>query len=192
MNRRATSLALALAGCCLVACGRNQAAAPAESGDPSPTGDADTLDWRVGWLDNGCLAIGNEALEAGVPVTIVTFDAAVPYVQGRIIGRTDSAERCPPLLADRRAVNATGGRVFYLVESSGSPSVALGVGVIGAAPRKGSGVDVDGNGTEEQFTHCTTSEGISFGVWAGTPYRSTQLWKGYAYLGYDVAADCPT
>ena len=122
----------------------------------------------------------------------MTFDDAMPYVQARIIGRTDSPERCAPLLEDRRAVNAAGGRVFYHLDLPESSSIALGVGVVGVTPRPGDGLDIDGNGKAEQFTHCTTSEGISFGAWAGTPYQSEQLWKGYEHLGYDTDPDCPS
>jgi hypothetical protein len=145
----------------------------------------------VGWLHDRCLAIGNEALEPGIAVTIVTFDAAIPFVQGRIVERTDSSEGCPALLSDRRAVNAAEGRFFYLLDMPASPTIALGVGVVGAMPRKGDGMDIDGNGTAEQFAHCSTAEGISFGAWEGTPYQSAQLWKGYEYLGYDGESDCP-
>jgi len=194
MTASAARRAVLLAACLAAACGRNQVAerqATAGSGPIATGTDGDTLDWRVGWLDGQCLSIGNDALEAGAPVTIVTLDSGVPYVQGRIRERTESAEGCAPLHPDRRAINSTGGRFFYLLDVPASPPITLGVGVVGAAPPKGDGVDLDGNGTAEQFAHCTTSEGISFGAWAGTPYQSDRLWSGYEYLGYDVETNCP-
>jgi len=114
-----------------------------------------------------------------------------PVVQGRIRERAETPDGCAPLLSDRRAVNAANGRFFYLVDLPASPSITVGVGVVGVAPRQGASVDIDGNGSDEQFAHCTTSEGISFGAWAGTPYQSEKLWSGYEYLGYDVDANCP-
>src|SRR5262245_16595577 len=94
---------LVLAACVTVACGRSQVAdrqATAGSAPIATGADADTLDWRVGWLDGQCLSIGNDALEAGVPVTIVALDSGVPFVQGRIRERTESAEGCAPLHPD--------------------------------------------------------------------------------------------
>jgi hypothetical protein len=41
------------------------------------------------------------------------------------------------------------------------------------------------------FYACTSSEGLHFIVWSGTPPRENRLWHRYYYLGYDVEPSCP-
>jgi hypothetical protein len=37
---------------------------------------------------------------------------------------------------------------------------------------------------------CTSSEGVHYTVWTGTPLDSRRLWHAYFYLGYDVEPSC--
>ena len=41
-----------------------------------------------------------------------------------------------------------------------------------------------------QIHSCTSSEGVHYSVWTGTPMDSRRLWHAYFYLGYDVQPSC--
>ena len=41
-----------------------------------------------------------------------------------------------------------------------------------------------------QIHSCTSSEGVHYTAWAGTPLESRRLWHAYYYLGYDVEPSC--
>jgi hypothetical protein len=148
------------------------------------------LEQRVGWIDSNCLAIDNKMLEEGTPITGVGFGDSESIVEAKVVGATQSAALCPPLHEDRRAINSKS-LSFYEIAPQDGRKVELGIGLIGNVSRVGSGLDVNGDGKPDHFTHCATSEGISFGIWNDTPYKGTALWKGYYYLGYDVDPTCP-
>jgi hypothetical protein len=148
------------------------------------------IEQRVGWIDSSCLAIDNKKLEEGMPLTVVAFGDTESIIQAKIMGATQSAALCPPLRHDRRAINSE--RLsFYEIAPQDGRKIELGIGLIGNVSRLGAGIDVNGDGKPDQFTHCATSEGISFGIWNGTPYKGKAIWSGYYYLGYDVDPTCP-
>ncbi len=134
------------------------------------------LEMRVGWVTGSCLAIANNTLTASSPIAVVSLDAKRSLVDGRIVGRATSDATCPPLLQDRRKQNEASWSFYELRLSS---AVDL-------------GVDLTGDGLPEKFTQCSTSEGVSFRIWSGTPYQGMPLWSGYYYLGYDVESNCPS
>ena len=51
--------------------------------------------------------------------------------------------------------------------------------------------DVNSDGHQDYFTECSTSEGVQFNVWSGSPYKGKALWSAYYYLGYDTEPNCP-
>jgi hypothetical protein len=51
--------------------------------------------------------------------------------------------------------------------------------------------DLNGDGHEDYFTECSTSEGVQFNIWTDAPYKNKALWSAYYYLGYDVEPNCP-
>ncbi|MBI3899713.1 MAG: hypothetical protein HY308_15665 [Gammaproteobacteria bacterium] len=73
-------------------------------------------------------------------------------------------------------------------------SIELGIGIVGndVVPSNGKiNVDVNGDGSPDQFTQCSTTEGVSFNLWAKSAYEGKPLWSGYYYIGYDTEANCP-
>ena len=154
----------------------------------APAIPAVPLEQRVGWVNGSCLAIMNAGLQPTGPITVVALDDKPAIVAGQIVGATSSSGVCPPLLEDRRRSNDKWS--FYEVRLDGRAD--LGIAVIGEETRLDGGIDLSGDGKPEEFTQCTTSEGVSFRVWNGTPYRGTPLWSGYYYLGYDTEATCPS
>jgi len=148
------------------------------------------IEQRVGWIDSNCLAIDNKTLAEGTPLTVVAFGDNESLIDAKVVRPTQSAALCPPLHVDRRAANSTNFS-FYEVGPSDGRRIESGIGLIGNVSRVGVGIDADGDGSADHFTHCTSSEGIWFGVWKDAPYKAKSLWSGYYYLGYDVDPTCP-
>jgi hypothetical protein len=148
------------------------------------------IEQRVGWIDSNCLATENKRLEEGMTMTVVVFGDTESIAEVRIMGATQSAALCPPLHDDRRAINSKS-LSFYEIAPQDGRKIELGIGLIGNVSRVGTGIDMNGDGKPDQFTHCATSEGISFGIWNDTPYKGKAMWSGYYYLGYDVDPTCP-
>jgi hypothetical protein len=146
------------------------------------------LDQRVGWVNGSCLAIMNSGLQPNGPITVVALDDKPALMAGRIVGSTNSSGVCAPLLEDRRRSNDKWS--FYEVRLDGKAD--LGIAVTGEGKPVDGGIDLTVDGKPEQFTQCSTAEGISFRVWSGVPYRGTPLWSGYYYLGYDTVTTCPS
>jgi hypothetical protein len=144
---------------------------------------------RLGWVNGSCLATANKMLAPGLRVTVASLDDKASIVDGHVVGTAASGEMCPPLLEDRRAQNASQWSFYELKLST---PVDLGIGVTGDAKLVSGGIDITGDGTPEKFTQCSTSEGVSFRVWNGTPYEGMPIWSGDYYLGYDAEANCPS
>ena len=162
---------------------------PQQTGTPpSTTAQSTPLEMRVGWVTGSCLATANKTLTAGSKLTVVSMDDRSTIVDGRVLGGATSDETCPPLLQDRRKQNESKWS-FYEVKLDAA--VDLGIGVTGDTNVVQGGIDVTGDGKPEAFTQCATSEGVSFRIWSGTPYKGLPLWSGYYYLGYDTEANCP-
>ena len=154
----------------------------------APATPAVPLDQRVGWVNGSCLAIMNAGLQPNGSITVVALDDKTTIVVGTIVGATNSSGVCPALLEDRRRSNDKWS--FYEARLDGKAD--LGIAVTGHEKPIDGGIDLTGDGKPEQFTQCSTSEGVSFRVWSGMPYRGTPLWSGYYYLGYDTVATCPS
>jgi hypothetical protein len=163
---------------------------PQQTGAASPAAANSTpLEMRVGWVTGSCVAMANDSITAGSPITVVSLDDKSSIVDGRITGRATSDATCPALLQDRRKQNEARWSFYELKLSA---AVDLGIGVTGNVTSVQGGIDLTGDGLPEKFTQCATSEGVSFRIWAGTPYQGMPLWSGYYYLGYDAASNCPS
>ena len=147
----------------------------------------------IGWLHGNCLALDDVSIPAGAQVVVVTLGEPEKVVVVNVTGRALGAESCPPLLDDRKDVNLDSGLAFYQVDAD--PVVELGIGVVQPGGDRELSVtellDINGDGRRDSFSHCNTSEGMQFSVWADKAGRRTPLWTGYYYLGYDIEANCP-
>jgi hypothetical protein len=168
------------------------------AGEPSTP----PLDARIGWVDS-CLAIQNDSLQPGTPVTVMLFDTDERLVAQRVLTRrvgakilakTTSAAKCPALIEDRRVSNQIAGVSFYTVSLDGAPAARpsygiFGIGVVGVRPTDQ--IDLDGNGAAESFTVCKSFEALNFAVWKGLPGEGVPLWAGQYYTGQqDEEKDC--
>lgn len=143
----------------------------------------------IGWLHGPCIALADDALVSGSGVAVVVLDEPQRVVAARIGRRAEAADGCPALLDDRREVNLAGGLSFYLVEPAAEGALAIGVPAPSGITSTRDVLDIDGDGRDDTFGHCATSEGIRFFVRAARDGRP--LWNGYYPLGYDVQPDCP-
>jgi hypothetical protein len=161
------------------------------------------LDFEVGFLD-GCLAIRNPALQPGTPVAVMTIGDGDRFMEdrvldlrlnGTIVAKTTSDERCPPL-SDMRLIESEG-FTYYEVALDDGPLMhpdeegVFGVGIVGV-PKEIVWIDLDANGRADSFTACKYYEGFEFVIWSGAAYGGEQLWNDYYYLGYETdEIECP-
>ena len=175
--------------------------APKPADDPSVV----PFDSRIGWLDR-CLAIRNDALQRGAPMTFVIFDLdnerllderiLTKRVAGRILGETRSAERCPALSEITNGGNDDEDVSFYEVWFEGieaiDPNYVFGFGILGLDADATGPIDLDGNGVADRFSVCNSFEGLNYHVWSGAPRQGEPIWRGYSYFGYELeGSDCP-
>jgi hypothetical protein len=90
-----------------------------------------------------------------------------------------------------RAAGAQRSLSFYELRLPQNTRVTLGVGIVGDAAPVAAGLDVNGDRKPENFTACTTNDGVAFGVWAEAPYRGKALWTGHYSLGAATEPNCP-
>lgn len=145
----------------------------------------------VGWLHGNCIAVQGEVDIKSSTLLVVNLDSnrveKLEFDQ-----KSKSDDSCYALLEGRASINAKDERYFYMVNSK--KSVNLGIGIIFNAADKASNtevIDLNGDGRNEVFTYCATSEGVQFSIWSGEKYHSDLIWSDYYYLGYDTEADCP-
>jgi hypothetical protein len=71
--------------------------------------------------------------------------------------------------------------------------VTLGIGVAladGIVATAAGAIDLDGDGSPETFSVCSSSEGLHLTVWSGSVEGGRRLWHSYVYLGYDTEPTC--
>lgn len=163
---------------------------------PGKLDSADDLAERIGWMHGNCLAIKTADLKNGTKLAVVSLGNPQVLSEAEVIRRTESSEECPALLQERKAVNISEGNIFYSVVPASKAPLELAVGIVGAKAGFTTTdgrvhADVNGDGREDFFTECSTSEGVQFNVWSGAPYKGKAWWSAYYYLGYDTEPNCP-
>lgn len=148
---------------------------------------------EFGWFDGRCFATMKNISEPQLQILVVGLDDPQSISYAKVAGPA-KAETCGPLSSGRRERNESEGLKFYEVESE--KPIGLAIGVIGKVYESNikEGVvrlDLTGDGTFQQFTHCATGDGIGFDVWVTPPYEQKPVWTGFYYLDYDVDRNCP-
>ncbi len=151
---------------------------------------------RIGWLHGNCLAIKDSGLKKGTKLTVIKLGKPQSVSEAKILRPVQSGDQCHALLEGRKTVNLSEGNSFYLVTSLDKDDLGLAIGIINPKTTISSTngmvhTDVNGDGVEDYFTQCSTSEGMSFSIWSKSPYKGEPLWSAYYYLDYDVEANCP-
>ena len=121
---------------------------------------------QIGWAHNNCIAIKNTAIKAGEKLTLVSFEAEQQLLDGVIVGKTDDGAKCPALLDDRKEINKSEGYTFYVIKTDNKVNMAI--GLIGKniqfkKVNKLVTADINGDGKQDYFSQCVSSEGIHFG-----------------------------
>jgi hypothetical protein len=133
-----------------------------------------SFDRQLGVAVAGCMTGGNSSLALGSSVQLV--NPTRPQ-------KTTSATLGPPDEACK------GFRLS--IPADPMPQIAI-AGYTGVFTKDGDLVsaDLDGDGRNEYFRACTSSEGVHLTVWTGRPLTGQRRWHQYHYLGYDVDPDC--
>jgi len=142
---------------------------------------------RFGGEGDACFTIANPSLAFGTAVTVVELSTQ----------RTLTAVVAPPTEACLQAANGQAeARSYRLVRFEGSapPAPWFGIAIVRSSlPFKANAsaaADIDGDGHDEFFRSCTSSEGVHFTIWSDRPLSGTLRWHRYSYLGYDVTPSC--
>ena len=151
---------------------------------------------QIGWLHGNCLAIKTLGLKRGTKLSIIALGKPQVSLQAEIIERTESGEECYALRQERKDINMSEGNIFYSVAPASKAPLELAIGIVGlkagfTATDGTIHTDVNGDGRQDYFTECSTSEGVQFNVWSEAPYKGKALWSAYYYLGYDTEPNCP-
>jgi hypothetical protein len=156
------------------------------------------FDSRVGVVDTNsegklCLRIADPNLAVGAGVNVVLPDK--PQHVARAAVEAKAPGDCSRNPGTDPEAN------FYLLKLVGGKSaIKLGepltaIAVVGPAGqvsvRRGTASgDLDGDGRDEFFRACSSSEGNHLTVWTGRPLIGKRRWHSYYYLGFDVVPDC--
>jgi hypothetical protein len=143
-----------------------------------------------------CLAVADPDLAPGTPVQIVRLAQPQRIVAADIEAPATSALECKPMLEEREGLVDSRPAHYYTVTQWSDDPAEMAVGVVGDPTALNvvdgrARIDLNGDGEQEVFAVCATSDGIRFGLWTAEPYRGDPIWSGYYYLGYDLEPSCP-
>jgi hypothetical protein len=133
-------------------------------------------------------AVPDDALPAGTLVTLVWLDEPQRLTRARILAPRDAPWTVAGMPVEGRAYE------LHTTEiDSDDRQFAIAItGDVGAPSAVGGkvAIDLDGDGRQETFKMCASSEGVHFTVWSGEPLQSPQGWHRYLYLGMDLEPTC--
>ena len=158
----------------------------------SDSGNA--IETSFGWVHGECLAIDNSNLVFGDDVTVVGVLEGHEVSKATIGKNAVSSENCYALLEGRKEINTSSGYTFYILNGIPNTSTfGLSIVLAGRQPELVvidgvANIDIDGDGFNETFGQCSTSEGVRF--YLSSVSSSDTVWEGYYYLGYDSEATC--
>jgi hypothetical protein len=134
-----------------------------------------------------CIALPGSPPRTGSPVTLVQI---APPQSATVVSIAEPVDTCetltragfagPYYLAMPPSTEAFETGLWLAIR--GRPSTRVKAGVVT--------LDLGPAGRTAQTRSCTSSEGLHLTLWAGMPLKSTRLWHGYYYLGYDVEPTC--
>jgi len=136
-----------------------------------------------------CLEIHNSSLAPDSRVRLVFTSMPQSTSEAQIIRRADDA--CPSIDASDPDLHSYEIRLAKDGVESSLPAIAI-AGFFGPFAKINDRIvaDIDGDGQQQFFRSCTSTEGIHFTVWSGSPLQGKLRWHQYYYLGYDVTAAC--
>lgn len=143
---------------------------------------------KLGWHHGSCLAL-NET-NPNTDWNVFLFKESNEVIKTRLSKQIED-DSCAPLLEDRREVNQAEGYIFYqLVGSEVIASDEIGVAILTEQETLPKEIDTNNNQQPDNFSYCTTSEGLVFYGWDAEKGELEPFWQEYYYLGYDVEPSC--
>jgi len=177
-------------------CGCGRGSQPA---DPGPR-QSFVYEARTGiakWHENrGCLAVFDSSITPRTRVALVDQPASTepPSVkEARVVERVAQACEVGLSFANSRGVLPS----FYEVATADGTTPPAGPVFAILDPlhpfvvREGRvEADLDGDGADESFWVCNSTENLHFMIWTGQPARGRPRWHGSYYVGYDMDPSC--
>lgn len=149
--------------------------------------------------ENGCLAVYNPTLVPGVQVTLVDQPDVTQLAESATVKEATVVERLSQSCDNHMGMDAGNGfsPSFYQIRlvTKPSPFYSTVVAIINPdrpiTVRAGKiDADLDGDGTNESFRTCSSSEGVHHQIWTGVPLQGRPRWHWYVYAGYDTNPTC--
>lgn len=168
----------------LISCTSKNAQTGGESSRFSPAPNPSTYTPRIGVAvstgSRTCVAIRNDNLSPGGPLTLISPALPQKFVQAEVGGRSSSP--CPITKEVDPAVSSYD---LHLTQDSIQQLTPLIAAVGSATPfsmvNNNVQADLDQNGKTETFRECSSNDGIHLTVWFGKPVDGAVLWHGYYY-----------
>lgn len=179
----------------VVACG-NRDAPKVRATDTPVVAAAFSYADHLGWWHGRCLAISNDHITSGTPVTLIVTGTPQVVRSAKVGEHVNSGELCAALKGGRATANAKPDISFYALQADSIETTDMGIGIT-STPIASTVVNgrVEASLLQDQhknvFTTCATSEGMKFAVWVDKAYVGEPLWSGYYYLDYDTTPTCP-
>jgi len=136
-----------------------------------------------------CLYIGNDRFTANQQLRFVNILA--PHSDGEVEIVSKADEQCKDANQEQPGMTRYSLKVIRGTLRKGAPAFAIAnFDRPFRRMKNGIAADLDGDGRQEIFRTCTSSEGVHLTIWKGAALKGKRRWHGYDYLGYDVTANC--
>lgn len=144
--------------------------------------------YDIAWFHGSCLAINETSVKTNWNIFLIKESKEAIKAT---LGKKAEGDSCAPLLSDRREVNEAEGYSFYqLVGSEAIADEEIGVALLTAEETLPEDLDTNNNKLADNFSYCTTSEGVVFYGWDAEKGDLEPFWQEYYYMGYDVEPSC--
>ncbi|MGL4620360.1 hypothetical protein [Chroococcidiopsis sp.] len=157
---------------------------------------AGSLDRKLGMVvakeNLVCLIASATSLNIGSQVNLVLLSVPQKVISGTVMSVSD--RQCTEI---SKPHNISGKYYRLLLPNHRTQLSVPAIGILNSSNqlrRVGLRVvgDLDGDGVEESFRSCATSEGIYLTVWSGQALTGIRKWHSYYYLGFDIEPTCTT
>jgi len=139
--------------------------------------------------DEACLTIGDASLPPETTRVTIVDPASQRTLIAVVVAPSESCARGEDGQSAMRGYRVR-------VEGAAPPTPLFGIAIVSAPAFKTIGgstvADIDGDGRDEFFRACTSTEGIHLTIWSDRPLTGALRWHRYHYLGYDVTPSCTT
>jgi hypothetical protein len=141
---------------------------------------------RAGIVNESVLAMEGVWLNPGTELTMVTIENP-QRVQHAVVARRIAA-------SETMSNHIVAGPYYELSRAAGEdPQPGVAVALLGRPEVQRTGTAVIlrfSPALTVRIRSCASVEGLHLTLWNGEPLKSTRLWHGYYYVGYDMVPNC--